>query len=331
MPDSTPAPPRSGTVPRIAGLVLAVVGAAGLIASAFLAWHTVTTQLPAIAQMGGAPSELRAQVTGLGKVSMPTLNGQDLSSSVPRQTPWGGAVVIAIAIGATLMAVVAALGPANRRLIGAVGAAAFGIVGVGFGLYALLAPVGSQTVNVRGLSLRVDTTAAAGPYVVIAAAAVLLVGAIILLLARRSAVLPASAPVPAPPVPAPPFGPGAQPAMQRPGYAPSNPQAPAPDAAWARPVAPAPVPPPLPAPAPVQESQTRTAVAPVARRRPQPDWDRNWPSAVPPQPQPGAVVPSEQHTQVVKRPPRPVKVSPKPETEAIPRYDPRYDSPTGPL
>ena len=45
---------------------------------------------------------------------------------------------------------------------------------------------------------------------------------------------------------------------------------------------------------------------------------------------PGPRTPSEQHTQVVKRPPRPVRVSPKPETEAIPRRDPRYDTPTQP-
>lgn len=322
MPDSIPAPPRSGTLPRIAGLALVVAGAAGLVTSAFLYWHTVTAHLPAIAAMGGLPSELKASVTGLGSVSMPTFNGQDLSSAVPRQTPWGGAAVICLAIGALLMAVVGALGPANRRLVGALGAAAFGVVGVGFGLYALLVPVGTQTVTTRGVTLRVETVAAIGPYVVIGAAAAVLIGAIVLFLARRSAV-----PAPAPAVPAQPAGPQApmppippQPRMQ-PGYAPSNPQLPPADAAWARPV-----PPPLPAPLP--EAQTRTAVAPVAQRRPQPDWDRNWPTTVPPQP--GPAVPSEQRTQIVKRPPRPVKVSPKPETEAIPRRDPRFDSPTQP-
>lgn len=325
MPDSIPAPPRSGTLPRIAGLALVVAGAAGLVTSAFLYWHTVTAHLPAIATMGGLPSELRASVTGLGGVSTPTFNGQDLSSAVPRQTPWGGAVVIGLAIGALLMAGVGALGPANRRLVGALGTAAFGVVGVGFGLYALLVPVGTQTVSTRGVTLRVETVAAIGPYVVIGAAAAVLIGAVVLFFARRSAV-PAPAPThPARPAdlglqaPMPPIQPLPQAPMQ-PGYAPSNLQLPPADAAWSRPV-----PPPLPSP--ISEAQTRTVVAPVAQRRPRPDWDRNWPTTAPPQP--GPAVPSEQRTQIVKRPPRPVKVSPKPETTALPR-DPRFDSPTQP-
>lgn len=72
-----------------------------------------------------------------------------------------------------------------------------------------------------------------------------------------------------------------------------------------RPVPSAPVPPPLPQRIP----------APNAR------WAR---------PAPSPRLPSQQDTVVVKRPPRPVRVSPNPVTEAIPRQN-SYDGPTGPL
>ncbi|KXO94918.1 hypothetical protein AXK56_20220 [Tsukamurella pulmonis] len=324
MPDSSPA--SASRALRIGGLVLVVAGAAGLVVAAFLDWYRVTASLPESVRLGDLPSSLEARVSGLGRVSMAPVAGQDLSSTVPTQMAWGGIAVLAIAVGALLTGAVAAVGPANRRTIGVAGTVAFTVFGFALGAYALLVPIGTQTVTTHGLSLRVETTAALGPWVVIAAAAVLGVGGALFDRARHSAARSAAAPsAPAPRVPAPSF-PSAPPAVPRPGYAPSNRQAPTPDAAWARPAAPAP--PVAPVPPPLPEAQVRTAVAPVARRRPQPDWDRNWPAAVPPQP--GPATPSEQRTQVVRRPPRPVKVSPRPETEAIPR-DPRFDAPTEPL
>ncbi|KXO89218.1 hypothetical protein [Tsukamurella pseudospumae] len=330
MPDSTPAPQRTGTLPRIAGLVLTAAGAAGLVASAFLTWFTVTAKLPTITQLPDLPAEVRAEVTGVGAVTMPSVGGRDVSSVVPVHAAWAGWSVIGLAVAALLLAAVAAFGPVRLRRPLAAAAGACGLAGLGVGAYALLAPIGSQKVTVEGLSLTVDTSAAVGPYIVIAAAAVVLLGALALLLARRSA--PAAAPLP--PVPAPPFAPTAALPPQA-ALAPSH--RPVPDPSWARPVAPPPLPAPAPvqapapAPAPAPAEQHNTAVAPVARRRPQPDWDRNWPAGAPQPQKTGPAAPSEQHTVVVKRPPRPVKVSPKPETEAIPRRDPRFDGPTQPL
>lgn len=317
MPDSTPVTPRTGTVPRIAGLVLAVVGAAGLIASAFLTWFTVKVRPPE-GTSAAAFSALEARVSGIGSVTMPAFGGIEVSasSSVPNDVAWGGWVAVGLAVAIVFLSAVAAFGPAGQRRPGAAGAGVAGVAGIALGVYAIVVPTGTRTIAVQGMSLQVDTAASAGPPIVIGASVVVLLGALVLLLARRAA-------------------PGivAQPAPQgahapRAPHAPSDQQLPPVEQVWARPVA---LPPPTPAPDAVPETQTRTAVAPVARRRPQPDWDRNWPSAVPPQPDSRPVVPSEQHTQIVKRPPRPVKVSPKPETEAIPRYDPRYDSPTEPL
>ncbi|MET9327787.1 hypothetical protein [Tsukamurella sp. NPDC003166] len=335
MPDSTPAPQRTGTVPRLAGLVLTAAGAAGLVASAFLTWFTVTATLPEVARTVGLPAEVRAEVTGVGAVTMPSVGGRDVSSVVPVNAAWAGWSVIGLAAAALLLAAVAAFGPVRLRRPLAVAAGACGLGALGVGAYALIAPIGSQKVTVEGLSLTVDTAAAVGPYVVVVGAVLVLLGTLALLLARRSA--PAAAPLP--PVPAPPFAPTA---ALPPQAAPAPAQRPVPDPSWARPVAPpipapaaapAPVPAPVPAPAtaPAAMEEHNTAVAPVARRRPQPDWDRNWPAGAPQPRKTGPMAPSEQHTVVVKRPPRPVKVSPKPETEAIPRRDPRFDGPTQPL
>ncbi|CAM3224081.1 hypothetical protein [Tsukamurella hominis] len=357
MPDSPPAS-ASGAA-RIAGLVLAVAGAVGLVIAAFLDWYRVTARPPEGAS-AAAFALLEARVSGIGAVTMPAFGDVDVSSSVPNDVAWGGWVAIGLAVAVVLLAAVAALGPAGQRRLGAAGAVVVGVAGIALGVYAAVVPVGTQTMTVEDLSLQVDTKAGVGPYAVIVAAVISTLGALALLLARRSAPATVAHPAPqAPQFPASPFGPAAQtsggpmtgaqqPGGQIPGarlpgaplpaapipphdasLAPSNPQYPPADAGWARPVAPpmpAHTPPPLPSPVP--DEQTRTAVAPVAQRRPQPDWDRNWPGTVPPKP--GPVTPSEQHTQVVKRPPRPVKVSPKPETEAIPRRDPRFDSPTQP-
>ncbi|GAA1071919.1 hypothetical protein [Tsukamurella spumae] len=324
MPDSTPAAPRTGTVPRVAGLVLTAAGGAGLVASAFLTWFTATAKLPTIPQWPGLPSEVRAEVTGVGAVTMPSVAGRDVSSIVPVHAAWAGWSVIGLAVAALLLAAVAAFGPVRPWRPLAVAAGACGLGALGVGAYALVAPIGSQTVTVEGLSLTITTAAALGPYVVVVGAVLVLLGALALFLARRSA--PAAAPLP--PVPAPPFAPtGALP--PQPAAAPSYRQIP--DQSWARPVTPStPVPAPAPVQAPAPAEQQNTAVAPVARRRPQPEWDRNWSTGAQPPRAPQAA-PSEQHTVVVKRPPRPVRVSPKPETEAIPRRDPRFDSPTQPL
>lgn len=306
MPDSPPAS-ASGAA-RIAGLALAVAGAVGLAVAAFLNWFTVTVRPPEGAS-AAAFALLEARVSGIGTVTMPALGGIDVSSSVPNDLAWGGWLAVGIAVTIALLAAVATLGPAGQRRLGAAGVLVGGVAGIALGGYAAVVPVGTQTMTVAGVSLQTDTKAGIGPCAVIVAAVIATLGALALLLVRRSA--PAVA----------------QPAPQ----APSNQQYPPANAAWARPVAPpmpAPTPPPLPVPAPVPDEQIRTAVAPVARRRPQPDWDRNWPGTLPPKP--GPLTPSEQHTQVVKRPPRPVRVSPKPETEAIPRRDPRFDSPTQP-
>ncbi|TWS18843.1 hypothetical protein FK529_12710 [Tsukamurella asaccharolytica] len=312
MPDS-PRASASGAA-RIAGLALAVAGAVGLAASAFVTWYRVTAPLPDIARLGGLPSEIEARINGFGSVTVPAYGNLDVSSSVPNDVAWGGWAAIALAVVAVAGAAAAAFGPATWRAVGAWGALACGVLGAALGLYAQLVPVGAQPVSVGGFTVQVDTAASVGPPLVWIAALPLLLGAVLLDRARRSAPATVAPPVPpaqpvqsAPRRPAPPFAP----APQRPGAPQSNP-------GWARPVPPAPVP----------EEQIRTAVAPVAQRRPRPDWDRNWPGAVPTKP--GPRTPSEQHTQVVKRPPRPVRVSPKPETEAIPRRDPRYDSPTQP-
>ena len=359
MPDSPPAS-ASGAA-RIAGLALAVAGALGLVVAAFLNWFTVTARPPE-GVPGGLLSSLEARVSGIGTVTMPAFGGVDVSSSVPNDVAWGGWVAVGLAVAIVLLAAVATLGPAGQRRLGAAGAVVVGVAGIALGVYAAIVPVGTQTVTVEGVRLQVDTKAGVGPYAVIVAAVVATLGALALLLARRSAPATVAQSAPqAPQFPASPFGPAGQtsggpmtgaqqPGGQIPGaplpgaplpaapippqhapQAPSNQQYPPADGGWGRPVAPpmpAHTPPPLPAPAAVPDEQTRTAVAPVAQRRPQPDWDRNWPGTVPPKP--GPLTPSEQHTQIVKRPPRPVKVSPKPETEAIPRRDPRFDSPTQP-
>ena len=367
MPDSPPASASGAT--RITGLVLAVAGAVGFAVAAFATWYRVTAPLPDIARLGGLPSEIEARINGIGTVTMPAYDNLDVSSSVPNDVAWGGWAAIALAVAAVVAASAAAFGPATWRAVGAWGALACGVLGAALGLYAQLVPVGSQPVSVGGFTLQVDTAASVGPPIVWIAALPLLLGAVLLDRARRSAPAAAAPAAPqAPQLPASPFGsaaqiPGApQPSAPRPSAAqqpgapqpgppmqpgapmppaplphgapaPSNQQFPQADPTWARPVPPpmpAHTPPPLPAPAPAPapDEHTRTAVAPVARRRPQPDWDRDWPGTVPPKP--GPVTPSEQHTQVVKRPPRPVRVSPKPETEALPRRDPRFDSPTQP-
>ncbi|MBS4102824.1 hypothetical protein [Tsukamurella paurometabola] len=360
MPDSPPASAPGAT--RIAGLCLAVLGAVGFAAATFTTWYRVTAPLPDIARLGDLPSEIEARINGIGTVTMPAYGDLDVSSSVPNDVAWGGWAAIVLAVATVVTAAAAALGPARWRPAGAWGTLAGGVLGAALGLYAQLVPVGTQPVSVGGFTLQVDTAASVGPPVVWIAALPVLLGAVLLDRARRSAPAAQQAPsapqppsspfgpvagapaftppgsptpgspaaaagVPGPHVPGPPMPPAPMPGAPMPP-APSNQQVPA-DAGWARPVAPpmpAQAPPPLPAPVPAE--QTRTAVAPVARRRPQPDWDRNWPGTVPPKP--GPPTPSEQHTQVVKRPPRPVKVSPKPETGALPRRDPRFDSPTQP-
>ncbi|NMD55003.1 MULTISPECIES: hypothetical protein [Tsukamurella] len=344
MPDSPPAPASGAS--RIAGLVLAVAGAVGLVAAVFVTWYRVTAPLPDVARLGGLPSEIEARINGIGTVTMPAYDNLDVSSSVPNDVAWGGWAAIAIAVAAVVAASAAAFGPATWRAVGAWGALACGVLGAALGLYAQLVPVGSQPVSVGGFTLQVDTAASVGPPVVWIAALPLLLGAVLLDRARRSAPATVGQPAQAPQLPASPYGPAAQvprgpiPGAPRPGApapaappapqhaapAPSNQRFPQADPGWARPVAPPQAPPPLPDPVP--DAQARTAVAPVAQRRPQPEWDRNWPGAVPPKP--GPPTPSEQHTQVVKRPPRPVRVSPKPETDALPRRDPRFDSPTQP-
>ncbi|MGZ9828765.1 hypothetical protein ACXYTP_17810 [Tsukamurella ocularis] len=368
MPDSSPASASGAT--RIVGLALAALGGIGLIVSAFLTWYTVTPRPPEGAS-SAAFAALEARVSGIGTVTMPAFGGIDVSGSVPNDVAWGGWVAVGLAVAFVLLAALAALGPAGKRLLGATGAIVVGVAGIALGAYAAVVPTGTQTITAEGLSLQVDTAAGVGPYVVIVAAVVATLGAVALLLARRSAPAAVAQPAPqAPHLPASPFGPAAQtsgahqpggpipgaqfPGAQFPGapfagapqqpgmqpqpgapmsaapmpprqapQAPSNQQFPPAESGWAHPVAqPTHTPPPLP------DEHTRTAVAPVAQRRPRPEWDRDWPGTMPPKP--GPATPSEQHTQVVKRPPRPVKVSPKPETEALPRRDPRFDSPTQP-
>ncbi|TWS26606.1 hypothetical protein FK268_05125 [Tsukamurella sputi] len=338
MPDSTPATPRSGTVPRIAGLVLAVVGAAGLIASVFLTWFTVK---PDLASLFGKNLDVHAEVTGTGSVAF-TATGpaagaieREGSVAVSSDAAWAGWTIVVLGAALLVAGGLAAFGPVRLRRPLTLIAAACGAFAAGVAGYALVVPVGTNTTRVGAAEFTVTTTGGPGQFVALAAAAVAVLGSLVPLLALRSTAGSVAQPTPQtphPPVspflPVPP--PHAAPASGTsvPPHAPSDQRFPPVEQVWARPVA---LPPPTPAPDAVPEAQTRTAVAPVARRRPQPDWDRNWPSAVPPQPESRPVVPSEQHTQIVKRPPRPVKVSPKPETEAIPRYDPRYDSPTEPL
>lgn len=301
MPDS-PSASRSGAA-RIAALTLVVAGVAGLVVAAFLPWFTVTSTLPAVAALAGFPSEVRAEVSGTGAVTMPELRGQDLSPLVPTDAAWAGWSVIGLAAAALVCAALAAFGPSGARRIAAAGTGVCGLAAAGVGAYALLVPTGEQTVAVQSFSIDVDTTADLGPSVTFASAVVVALGALAQFLARRSAAVP---------------GPVFAPAPSNPVFVP-----PAPDPAWGRPARPAPSNP-MPAPA-----HGVTAVAPVAQRRPRPEWDRNWPEAVP---GPAPRVPSEQRTVVVKRPPRPVPVSPKPETQALTRQQPqRYDGPTQPL
>lgn len=313
MPDSMPAP---SAVPRIVGLAAAVAGGAAMISSAFLPWFTVTAALPSLP---GLPAQERAEVTGLGDVSAPAVGGVDVAAQVPNDGAWAGWVVIVVgAVAIALAAVAATVSPRTVRRCAAAIAAGCGLVGAAVAAYALTALTGGRSVQVQGVSLGLDVAAAAGPFVVIAGAAAIGAGALLLLIARRTgeslaqtAVMPAQPPVVQQPVPPP------LPHL-------------APDARWARPAAPAPSPrsaPSNPVPAPPAQ-QHDTVAAPVARRRPDPEWDRNWPGMVPPKP--GPVTPSQQETQVVKRPPRPVRVSPNPQTTAIPRQN-TYDGPTEPL
>ncbi len=358
MPDSLPA--SASGVPRIAGLVLAVAGAVGLVVAAFLTWFTVT---PDLTKLFGVNLDVHAEVSGIGSVSFAATGPaagaieREGSQVVSTEAAWAGWAVIVLGVGVAVAAALAAFGPTRARRAPAVAAAASALAGAGVAMYALIVPTGSETTRVAGSELTVTTASGPGPLVALAAAVVATLGAIGLFLARRSAPVAVAQPAPqAPHPPASPFLAGGQPNVAQPPaaapggpmpgapmtpgvpayapQAPSNQHFPPADPGWARPVPPMPAttPPPPPAstppPPPASVDQTRTAVSPVAQRRPQPDWDRNWPGAVPPKP--GPLTPSEQHTQVVKRPPRPVKVSPKPETEAIPRRDPRFDSPTQP-
>lgn len=333
-------PAAPGAVSRIAGLTLVAIGGAGLVVAAFLRWFTVTTTVPPLpAPLGGVPSEIRAEITGTGAITMASIGGRDMSSLVPTHAAWTGWSVIGCGALAIALAAFAAFGPGPSRRIAAALAGACGLAAAGVAAYALVVPVGSQTVRAVGLDLEARTAAGIGPYVVIASATVLLIGAVALLTARRSAI-PASVPVSGPPFAPAPSAPAMAPRPPAPHQAPPN---------WQ----------PAPSDSHTVQVNTRpkssnqgppehlvTAISPVAQRRPQPEWDRNWPGAAPtpqqpasrqpapPQPAPRPpAVPSEQHTAVVKRPPRPVRVSPNPETEVMPRQrEPnRFDSPTEPL
>ncbi|WP_040765759.1 hypothetical protein [Tsukamurella sp. 1534] len=329
MPDSPqdhpPVPPAPHRAPlRLGALVLTAGGGVAVAVAAFLPWFTVTADLP---RLPGLPSSLTATVTGTGAVSMDAIGGADASSSVPVGAAWAGWTVIALAVAAVALAGTAAFaGAATARICGAV-AAACGLGAAGVGVYALLVPVGRETVSAQGVTLDVQTTAAYGPYVVIVGAAAVLAGALVITLARRSA------PVAVVSAPQAPYAHAPQPV----------PHAPLPQQVWARPAAPAePVRAPSnPTAAPSYAEPEHpdaphhdTAISPVSRRRPQPEWDRDWPTLVPAPPAPPAPpTPSQQETVVVKRPPRPVRVSPNPETRRIPRSDgaPHFDGPTQPL
>lgn len=201
MPDSSSVPAASGGVlPRLAGLALAAIGGAVLIVAAFLPWFTATPDLSGLGSLLSGRS-LEAEISGVGAVTMPEFDGYDVSSAIATDAAWAGWTVIVLAVAAVAAA---AAGAFLRSPLGRTAGAVTGLCGLaalGVAAYALIIPTGHQAVPVAGLSVDVDTTAAAGPYIVIGGAVALLLGSLALLLARRSAVTPGPAPAAAPAAP----------------------------------------------------------------------------------------------------------------------------------
>lgn len=334
MPDSKPV-----SVPRIAGLVLAALGGVGMIVAALLTWFTVTAKLPDFG-IAGMPSEFRAEVTGIGGVTAPAVNGIDVSSNVPVRAAWAGYCVLTLGAVA-LVAAIVAFARRGLRIPGAALAGIAGLAGGGVAGYALATVPGSQSAQMRGLALDVTTVAEVGPYATIGGGAAAVFGALVLMLLRPAPVAlpplghrgaqPSVAPAPLPAAPQGWVPPAAPPAQAGPAHA-GQPVQSGPPVRRTTPPNPRPAPSnPMPAPAPANDGHLDTVHSPVAQRRPEPEWDRNWPGMLPTPPAPPT--PSQQETMVVKRPPRPVRVSPNPETQALPRPQKpqNYDGPTEPL
>lgn len=342
MPDSVSvaAPPRFWLRP--VGLGLATIGGIGMLIAAFLHWFTVTTHLPNIAAVAGMPSELSAKISGLGSVTMPALGDRDVSSSVPTNAAWAGWSIIVFGLGAIVAAALSTFGPPKIRRYAGPAIATFGVLGVAIAVYALFAPVGTETVRVQGFPLQMQTTAAVGPYLALISAVLVAIGASFLLVATRSA----TGGSPAPPTATAaagvssvrstgagaPVGPGfdpRRPAPQRPPQTPvgradtspgppqRGPQSPRPPAQAPAPSGPPyagrrPAPPTVP---PLAEAPTRAFATPAA--------PPNRPSS---HPQP----PSQRETAVVRRPTPPTRVSPRPHP-SDPEIAQRLEGPTGPL